>query len=388
MKYEIIHDEKSLHDINYKSLCGPIVLRLEDGFNPPIKAINGSLYNLDGTELFRLYIPENTKQVFLDAVNNKLECIGNYGAAFLDLDFFHCGKIRKLAHPVFHKCKIKVLDLSNTTIECFEENTFQMCDFKEIRIPATLKKICRSAFRECTGFKVFDILNAEEIDTYAFGICRDLMEFQINGKTNASNDKFSVVNGILFEKDQKLLRVPPKWGQHGRIKRTTTLDISCKKVLADAFTFCKFKEIILRDTEKIDNYAFSENKNLEHILLPDTLHTISDNAFYKCINLQEITIPASVSVIGSDVFYDCKSLKTIEICGSNTLFTKHIGAYTNVERVIIRQQLSKASEKSILTAICRLSFPVVHLCLPEGYVIRNKAMFQKRIDDKKIIIET
>lgn len=68
----------------------------------------------------------------------------------------------------------------------------------------------------------------------------------------------------------------------------------------------------------IGSYAFSENKNLKSITLPDGITTIGCRAFDSCISLTEIIIPDSVTAIEESAFYNCKSLAVIRIPDSVT----------------------------------------------------------------------
>ena len=60
----------------------------------------------------------------------------------------------------------------------------------------------------------------------------------------------------------------------------------------------------------ISLYAFNES-NIETIVLPHTLKTISGNAFESSNSLKEITIPTSVVSIGAFAFGNCSSLKKV-----------------------------------------------------------------------------
>lgn len=63
----------------------------------------------------------------------------------------------------------------------------------------------------------------------------------------------------------------------------------------------------------IGDNAFSNNKNLEHIVLPETLVTIGSCAFANCYALEEIILPDSVSSIAYSAFDQCHGLKSIKI---------------------------------------------------------------------------
>jgi len=105
-----------------------------------------------------------------------------------------------------------------------------------------------------------------------------------------------------------------------------------------------FKEIIIPSSViSIGRSAFSGNKSLESITLPDTINEIGEYAFYECGNLksvktdgtgatsgtggtgigklsfgsctslENVSIPASVNYIGTDAFDRCESLNSVSI---------------------------------------------------------------------------
>jgi hypothetical protein len=62
----------------------------------------------------------------------------------------------------------------------------------------------------------------------------------------------------------------------------------------------------------------SENQELESIVIPDTVKTISEGAFCNCTSLTNVVIPESVTSIGEAAFVGCKSLTSIVIPESVT----------------------------------------------------------------------
>lgn len=66
----------------------------------------------------------------------------------------------------------------------------------------------------------------------------------------------------------------------------------------DSNSFCPAETIIIEyGISEIEFEAFSNCKNLNAVMLPDTLDTIGDAAFCGCDNLHEITIPANSKYI-------------------------------------------------------------------------------------------
>ena len=59
--------------------------------------------------------------------------------------------------------------------------------------------------------------------------------------------------------------------------------------------------------------AFSGDKGVTSVSLPNTLVSIAGDAFYGCVWLQSIVIPNGVTSIGSDAFASCSKLSTITL---------------------------------------------------------------------------
>ena len=95
-------------------------------------------------------------------------------------------------------------------------------------------------------------------------------------------------------------------------------------------------EINGKDVTEIGGYAFSNNKSITYVSVPDTvlsifiyafencsslkkvrlsqnLETIYGRAFYNCTNLSEIIFPDSLTSIAPEAFTNCSSLKHINI---------------------------------------------------------------------------
>ncbi len=77
------------------------------------------------------------------------------------------------------------------------------------------------------------------------------------------------------------------------------------------------KHIILPDTiVSISSYAFFGFSNLESIDLPDSVERIGSGAFQNCSSLIEITIPEGVSTLSHNIFVGCISLEKVSLPAS------------------------------------------------------------------------
>ncbi|MBR2575937.1 MAG: leucine-rich repeat protein [Firmicutes bacterium] len=76
---------------------------------------------------------------------------------------------------------------------------------------------------------------------------------------------------------------------------------------------------------KIGDSAFSGNRNLKTVSLPEGLKTIGKEAFASCTGLGEIRIPGSVDTIGSKAFESCSGLTGITVAQENLYYSSREG---------------------------------------------------------------
>ena len=67
---------------------------------------------------------------------------------------------------------------------------------------------------------------------------------------------------------------------------------------------------------RIGNYVFSKHKDLQNIILPDSINYIGEFAFSDCTSLKTVNIPNNVKIIERGTFYNCKYLANINIPNS------------------------------------------------------------------------
>ncbi len=156
--------------------------------------------------------------------------------------------------------------------------------------------------------------NVKDIDDWAFGNSRKLIEFDVD----ENNPYICDVDGVLYTKDMKtLLFYPPALcvqtetdADGNEVKFISyTIPEGVETIRTKAFYKCyELTEITLPSTLKsIEEKAFFRC-NLSAITLPDTLTFIGKDAFSYCYNLKEITIPEAVTQIDEYAFYNCTSL--------------------------------------------------------------------------------
>jgi hypothetical protein len=131
-----------------------------------------------------------------------------------------------------------------------------------------------------------------------------------------NNEFYSVIDGVLFNKDQtELIRFPC-----GKNVNSYVIPDSVTSIGKSAFYKCTgLTSITIPDgVTSIGNYAFSGCTGLTSITIPDGVTSIGDSAFYKCTGLTSITIPDGVTSIGGSAFSGCTRLTSITIPDSVT----------------------------------------------------------------------
>ena len=140
---------------------------------------------------------------------------------------------------------------------------------------------------------------------------------QINNiVVDTNNEKFSSVNGVLFNKDQtKLVKYPRGKTNTSYIIPSTVIEIG-----ENAFYFCdKLTTITIANSVKIIGHeGFYGCLNLTNVVMGNSVEEIKSEGFLQCESLTSIELPDSLISIGSGAFRLCESLITLRIPKSVT----------------------------------------------------------------------
>lgn len=130
---------------------------------------------------------------------------------------------------------------------------------------------------------------------------------------NENNEKFSSIDGILYNKDQ------------------TTL-LSC----APAHAVTNFS--LISSVTTIKDYAFANQSNLTSFSGNSVLTSISNYAFYKCASLTTVDNISHVSTIWTQAFFGCNSLSDQHFSIPDSVTTIKVRAFgkcTSIDTIII-----------------------------------------------------
>ena len=86
----------------------------------------------------------------------------------------------------------------------------------------------------------------------------------------------------------------------------------------------------------ITENAFHDCKSIKSITLPESVTTIKPLAFYNCVNLKNIKIPANVSTINYSTFGNCISLEEIELPDNLNLLSLYaFKGCNNLKKIVL-----------------------------------------------------
>ena len=186
-----------------------------------------------------------------------------------ELAFYYCQNLSELTLP--------------TTLTTINNKAFEECySLEQIELPEALTHLGNRVFAQCTLLsKIFIPAGVSFIGSSPFTGCSMLTAIDVD----EANDHYASLDGVLFDKDVKLLINFPQ-----RRSGVYTIPATVKKIGEGAFYLCRY---------------------LTAITLPVQLDTIASTAFMGCSKITEMTIPATVKYIGYNAFVNCTDLSSI-----------------------------------------------------------------------------
>lgn len=190
---------------------------------------------------------------------------------------------------------------------------------KTVNIPASITKIGRAAFMNCSSLTHVNIEPNSElktIDFNAFWGCTDLKTINLpDGLKEIGREAFNRCTSLTNIRIPSTVITIGDFAFGGTSLREISLPNQLGEIAFGTFSKCSSLEHInIPDcVKRIGNSAFSGCTSLKTIALPKELREIGDFAFSRCSLITDIDMPDTVLEIAHCVFADCASLRKVHL---------------------------------------------------------------------------
>lgn len=181
---------------------------------------------------------------------------------------------------------LQYLDLSDANMVNGGYTNFKECKFLVVKLPKSIKKISKEAFRRCHNLEQVVIPDGVKIiGESAFFYCKSLLSITVPNSVKGMGEN-------VFE--------------------------GCSSL----------KEVNLSDSlTDINICCFNDCSSLEKVTMPKNLKSISPDAFNGCVSLKNIDIPQTVKIIWGRAFSNCTALTSVNITNIDAWGHIDFGAY-------------------------------------------------------------
>lgn len=329
-----------------------------------ITAIGGCSFY--GSGLTSINIPESVNTIGMDAFREclflteitlpqHLESIGEGAFSSTAITSITLPEeITEIPNYLFSNTSLESITLPASVVK-IGERAFYMCDkLKGIHNVDNIEFIGREAFKECTSIKSLTLANIQKIGEAAFKKCNSLMEvtfgneeLTISAEAFADcsslasinfGDKLTEIEGSAFSECQGLkeLIIPASIQRIGHYAFYNCMSLSSVTIKdgntslqlgPSPFANSPFSYLYLgRNIEGLKEFnhtsdIFISNKELEKLVIGDSVTTVPKQLFRSSKSLQQIWFGKNVKEVFSNAFADCQSLERVE-CSSIDSWSK------------------------------------------------------------------
>ena len=301
------------------------------------------------TSLKSIEIPKDTEYIGYAAFSG---CTG------LKEVFIPSG-IKVINEYAFRDSGVETVEFEEGCTEVSYSMFYDCANLTTVKLPSTMKYIRGSAFNGCTSLTSIDLPEGLiEIGSSAF-YETNLTDIVLPKSLESLDNYFLAYTPITHLNVPKNVQYVGKYtlGYSNITSVTISPENKYMSMNADGtIIYDKGKTQIywykqglttidLSDTNitKMDS-TFNADKDVQKIILPDSVKTIDNVAFARCSNLTSINFPEGLETIGSYAFDECDKLKTIAIPDSVTnIYQRAFDAnYTTSTTVYTNNDVAKS----------------------------------------------
>ena len=183
--------------------------------------------------------------------------------------FLHCSKLTTIDLPIL--------------LQTIGEKAFSRCvGIQKIELPGATTSLGNSAFEDCTALSEVKLNSVETIGLKCF--------------VNTAISEITLPKTLSETKDSYYQDTDVGYYNHG------------------PFAGYNLKKAVFEDgTEIVSAHVLSGCRNLEEVVLPNTVTTVDEAAFLHCSALPVIHLPESVEIIAENAFVSCTEIHYIRL---------------------------------------------------------------------------
>ena len=274
--------------------------------------------------------------------------------------------LRILESGVFSDCGLTRLDLPDSLEKIGTNCFYNINSLTEVSLPEKVTEIPYGTFAVCRNITSFTIgKNVTSIDGTAFDQCDNFREINVE----FGNEVYESVDGVLYTKENKTLIIYPR----NKAGAEYTVQNGTIRIGASAFHAARnLEKVVLPESVKtIGNLSFGDCYNLVEINMNYGLQTIDNLAFFNSMNLSSADIPETVSTIGESVFVNCAITHVTIPKDIKELNESTFNGCNNLTEVILNDVLVKIDSYAFMA--CR---NLAEIYIPESVTVIEPMVFE------------
>ena len=220
--------------------------------------------------------------------------------------------VSSIGQYAFKSCNVKEVYIPEGVIRISSRTFYQNTNLHTVHLPSTIEEVVESAFDYCKVSKINYPKSLRYIEGGGYYYNNVTLNVYYEGDLHSwcsiSLSYYGPTGNVYFLDDNGTETFDGK-----KYSRPSTLNVpSDIGVLNRQLERFKENEIVLNEgLASIGEYAFSANKAITSIRIPESVDIIMRYAFSRMESLKTVTIGRNISHIYQEAFYACSKLETV-----------------------------------------------------------------------------